>query len=186
MDTDRVGSDDTSGSGVTETDTPGSEVALTVRPGRAATASLSEVAGMREVTSNCGAGVTVSSGIRAGSVTEVSGSAGGRAGTPGRRAAASGKPGSNANSGSPGTRGSSPSDAGTPVDRAEHGLINYIDTKAKCRHLKKLTFTAGVYPCEAPFPLMATYPPLYTCILYIYSHRERGGGDEPERRLEGQ
>jgi hypothetical protein len=125
VDTDRVGgSEDTSGSDVTETDTPGSEVALTARPGRAATASLSEVAGRRAVTSNCGLGVTVSSGIRAGSVTEVSGSAGGRAGTPGRRAAASGKPGSNANSGSPGTRGSSPSGAGTPVDRADHGLIS--------------------------------------------------------------
>jgi len=120
VDTDRVGRrEDTSGSDVTETDTPGSEVALTARPGRAATASLSEVAGMRAVTSNCGLGVTVSSGIRAGWVTEESGSAGGRAGTPGRSAAASGKPGSNASSGSPGTWGSSPSGAGTPVDSAE-------------------------------------------------------------------
>jgi hypothetical protein len=123
VDTDRLGrSEDTSGSDDTETNTPGrrapgSEVA--VRPGRAATASLSEVAGRRVVTSSCGAGVTVSSGIRAGWVTEVSGSAGGRAGTPGSSAEASGKPGSNANSGSPGTRGSSPSGAGTPVDRAE-------------------------------------------------------------------
>jgi len=24
-------------------------------------------------------------------------------------------------------------------DRADHGLVNYIDNKAKCRHLKKLT-----------------------------------------------
>jgi hypothetical protein len=130
VDTERVGrSEDTSGSDVTEPDTPGSEVALTVRPGRAATASLSEVAGRRAVTSSCGLGVTVSSGIRAGSVTEVSGSAGGRAGTPGRSAAASGKPGSNTNSGSPGTRGSSPSGAGTPVDRADHRLISNLDTK---------------------------------------------------------
>ncbi len=129
MDTDRVGrSEDTSGSDDTETDTPGSEVALTTIPGRAATASLSEVAGRRAVTSSCGSGVTVSSGIRAGWVTEVSGS---RAGTPGRRAAASGKPGSSANSGSPGTRGSSPSGAGTPVDKADHGPINYRANKAK-------------------------------------------------------
>ncbi len=124
VDTERVGrSEDTSGSDVTETDTPGSEVALTVRSGRAATASLSEVAGRRAVTSSCGLEVTASSGIRAGWVTEGSGSAGGRAGTPGRSAAASGKPGSNANSGIPGTRGSSPSGAGTPVDRADHGPI---------------------------------------------------------------
>jgi hypothetical protein len=37
-----------------------------------------------------------------------------------------------------------------------HGLINYIDTKAKCRHLKKWTrkgtFAAGVYLSEAPSP----------------------------------
>ncbi len=142
MDTDRVGrSEDASGSDVTETDTPGrrapGEVELTARSGRIATASLSEVAGRRAVTSSSGAGVAVSSGIRAGWVTEVSGSAGGRAGTPGRSADASGKPGSNANSGSPGTRGSSPSGAGTPVDRADHGLIN-MGTKAKCRHLKNL------------------------------------------------
>ena len=25
------------------------------------------------------------------------------------------------------------------MDAPKHGLINYIDTKAKCRHLKKLT-----------------------------------------------
>jgi hypothetical protein len=36
-----------------------------------------------------------------------------------------------------------------------HGLINYIDTKAKCRHLKKLTCKgtsrhAGVYFSEPP------------------------------------
>jgi len=26
-----------------------------------------------------------------------------------------------------------------PFLRSEHGLINYIDTKAKCRHLKNFT-----------------------------------------------
>ncbi len=38
-----------------------------------------------------------------------------------------------------------------------HGLINYIDTKAKCRHLKKLTckgtLRAGIYLSETPYPL---------------------------------
>jgi hypothetical protein len=36
------------------------------------------------------------------------------------------------------------------------GLINYVDTRAKFRHLKKFTskgtFAAGVYLSEAPFP----------------------------------
>jgi hypothetical protein len=41
------------------------------------------------------------------------------------------------------------------LHRWEHGLINYIDIKAKCSHLKKLTctgtyFAAGVYLSEAP------------------------------------
>ncbi len=27
----------------------------------------------------------------------------------------------------------------------EHGLINYIDTKAKCRHLKKLTWKGTLW-----------------------------------------
>ncbi len=29
--------------------------------------------------------------------------------------------------------------SGASVDSFEHGLINYIDTKAKCRHIEKLT-----------------------------------------------
>jgi hypothetical protein len=34
----------------------------------------------------------------------------------------------------------------TNLHRASHGLINYIDIKLKCRHLKKLRdFAAGVY-----------------------------------------
>ncbi len=35
-----------------------------------------------------------------------------------------------------------------PADRTVHGLINYIDNKAKCRHLKNWPvkdFAAGVY-----------------------------------------
>jgi hypothetical protein len=37
----------------------------------------------------------------------------------------------------------------------EHGLINYIDTKAKCRHLKKLTCKGTlrhVFICLRPLP----------------------------------
>ncbi len=53
-----------------------------------------------------------------------------------------------------------------------HGLMNYIDTKANCRHLKKLTwegdFAAGFYlsvtHCTTQYA---------TC---TYSHREGGEG----------
>jgi hypothetical protein len=40
-------------------------------------------------------------------------------------------------------------------DDKEHGLINYVYTNAKCRHLKKFTyrdFAAGVYLSEDPSP----------------------------------
>jgi hypothetical protein len=61
----------------------------------------------------------------------------------------------------------------------KHGLINFIDTNAKCRHLTKINlhsdFPAGVYLSEAPPPLT----------LYAY-HTGKGRRDEPERRLEGQ
>ncbi len=81
-----------------------------------------------------------------------------------------------------------------------HGLVNYIDTKAKCRHLKFFSYKEilrQVFIClkppylsEVPSPLWPHPPPpyiLYTCMLCTYSHREGGrGGDEPERRLEGQ
>ncbi len=33
-----------------------------------------------------------------------------------------------------------------------HGLINSKDTKAKCRHLKKWVFAAGVHLSKAPYP----------------------------------
>jgi hypothetical protein len=60
-----------------------------------------------------------------------------------------------------------------------HGLINYKDSKAKCRHLKKLTCKGTlrqVFICLRPPPLLRHHTPppytLYTCILYTYSHRE--------------
>jgi hypothetical protein len=53
------------------------------------------------------------------------------------------------------------------MDPTMHGLINYVDTKAKCRHLKQLT-------CKGTL--------LQVCICLrapppSYSHREGGMGD---------
>ncbi len=52
---------------------------------------------------------------------------------------------------------------------AYHGLINFIDTKAKCRHLKNWPvrdFVAGVYLSEAPSPPppMTPYSPPTYCM----------------------
>jgi hypothetical protein len=67
----------------------------------------------------------------------------------------------------------------------KHVLINFIDTKAKCRHLNNLRgkdVAAGVNLTEAPSPPMTPILPpapytLYTCIiLYTYLHSEGGGG----------
>jgi hypothetical protein len=55
-----------------------------------------------------------------------------------------------------------------------HGLINYIDTKAKCRHLQNFTCKGTVL-----------YPPVAHMYTYLFA-QERGGGVEPERRGEGQ
>jgi hypothetical protein len=60
---------------------------------------------------------------------------------------------------------------------ALHGLINYIDTRTQCRHLKKCTCKGTlrqVFICMRP-PLLY-HPPPYT--LYIYSHGD--GGREGE------
>ncbi len=48
-----------------------------------------------------------------------------------------------------------------------HGLINYIDTKAKCRHLK-IYFAAGCLSVWGPLPY-------YDPIPHTYSYREGGG-----------
>ncbi len=71
-----------------------------------------------------------------------------------------------------------------------HGLINYIDIKAKCRHLKKLTWERTLrevfYFSEAP-------PLLGFCFGWSSNFVGSECGQilsvepvEPERRLEGQ
>jgi hypothetical protein len=70
-----------------------------------------------------------------------------------------------------------------------HGLINYRDTKVKCRNLRKLTCKGtlrqflsvwGPLPSYDPIPPIFT---LYTWILYTYSHRE--GGESWTREVRG-
>jgi hypothetical protein len=68
----------------------------------------------------------------------------------------------------------------------KHGLINFIDTKPKWRHLKKFTFEgtlrhAGVYLSEVPSPPMThTHHPCYTMYtVYLFTQeRVEGGGEE--------
>jgi hypothetical protein len=75
-----------------------------------------------------------------------------------------------------------------------HGQINYIDTKAKCRHLQEITCKGTLRQVLICLRPRTQYPPpytLYTFIQYTYSHREgyRGGEVlrvEPERNVEGQ
>ncbi len=77
--------------------------------------------------------------------------------------------------------------------RCLHGLINYVETKAKCHYLKEFIKETlrHVFIClgpQKPLPLLLTHcirvysiPPhpctLYTCIMYTSSHMERGGGE---------
>jgi hypothetical protein len=71
------------------------------------------------------------------------------------------------------------SDVGT-----SHGLIKYIDTKAKCRHLTKLTCKRTLRQVFICLGLRTPDPPLctlYTCIQYTYSHRDGGGGGGGQR-----
>jgi hypothetical protein len=79
--------------------------------------------------------------------------------------------------------------AGGPV-RQPHGLINYIDTKAECRHLKNwplkwlcgMCFSVwGSLPSSDPIPPPLT---LYMCILYTYSHR-KGGRELTREKVRG-
>ncbi len=67
-----------------------------------------------------------------------------------------------------------------------HGLINHIETKAKCRHLKILTCKGTL---RQVFIWLSYTPPSLHCIrTFTHTHRKRGwmGRVEPERRLEGQ
>jgi hypothetical protein len=71
----------------------------------------------------------------------------------------------------------------------EHGLINFIDTKAKCRNLKKLTCKGTLFICLRPPSLLWPHIPpytMYTCILYTYSHREGGRGRATVNQREGE
>ncbi len=70
-----------------------------------------------------------------------------------------------------------------PFSPCHHGLTNYIDIKAKCRHLKNRPvkgLCGRVFICLRPPRI--TYPPpprLHTVGLYsILIDRERGGGGE--------
>ncbi len=60
----------------------------------------------------------------------------------------------------------------------QHGLINYTDTKAKYRHIQKLTCKGTL---RQVFICLRTRTPYTTprthCIQYTYSHSEGGGGD---------
>jgi hypothetical protein len=75
-----------------------------------------------------------------------------------------------------------------------HGLSNYIDTKAKRRHLKKFTCKGTlrqVFLClrHPPYLWHHTGPRtvyVYTVYLFTQGRGERGGRVEPERKLDGQ
>jgi hypothetical protein len=78
-----------------------------------------------------------------------------------------------------------------------HGIFNYIDTKAKCLHIKKFTskrdFAAVVYLSEAPSPPMAPYPSLPLHTVYVHTvlihtgkgEEGRGGGELTREKVGG-
>jgi hypothetical protein len=62
------------------------------------------------------------------------------------------------------------------VEEHKHGLINYIDTKVKCRHLKKLTCQGAllhVFICLIPSPPGYTLYTVRTCT--VVNHTGKGG-----------
>jgi hypothetical protein len=72
-------------------------------------------------------------------------------------------------------------------DPLGHRLINYLDTKTKCRHLQKFRdFAASFYLSEAPSPPMTPYPPPpVTHCMRVYSvriHTGKGEGGKANQR----
>ncbi len=75
------------------------------------------------------------------------------------------------------------------VKRSDHGLINYIDTRANYRHLEKLTCKGTlrqVLICLRPPLFLWPHTPLlysvHTCIMYTYSHM---GGELTREKVRG-
>ncbi len=69
-----------------------------------------------------------------------------------------------------------PHSGSTTEKGGSHGLINFIDTNAKCRHLKKLPVKGLCGSCLSflgPSPLMTIYPPLQR-ILYVLIRTGKG------------
>jgi hypothetical protein len=68
-------------------------------------------------------------------------------------------------------------------------VSNFMDTKAKCRHLKKLPVKglwAGVYLTETSSPPMTPYPPPYTLIRYtVYLSTQGRGGELHREKVRG-
>jgi hypothetical protein len=73
-----------------------------------------------------------------------------------------------------------------------HGLINYTDIKAKCRHLKNFTCKRTLqqlFICLRPPPSMTLYPPSLTHRIRVHCvliHTRKGGGRERVNQREGQ
>jgi hypothetical protein len=86
--------------------------------------------------------------------------------------------------------GRTPATAPASPYRYSHGLINYLEIKAKYRHLRKLTCNRTlrqVFISLRPSPLLwPLTPPLHTVYLdtVTYSHRE-GGGELTREKVPG-
>ncbi len=66
-------------------------------------------------------------------------------------------------------------------DTSDHGIMNYIDTNAKCRHQKKFTCKGTlrqVFICPIPPP-----PRSHTVYVYVNSHREGGDGERTREKV---
>ncbi len=76
------------------------------------------------------------------------------------------------------------------IEGQAHGLINYKDSKARCRYLKKFTCKGALwqvfYLSEAPFPPMTPCSPsplhtVYVYTIYLFTQGGGGGGRELTR-----